>query len=691
MLQSLITGFLSRTRRVLSTSGSFKNVLIIFLTLLLLLVIMLTHYSAPTSLVSDSTTTVKPGAKGPLAEYGTKSGYTQHNNDFKVIGVSEERYANLKESSGTHPVPNVVIEQHPVQPQEGAAAGYTKEQTYIFHINDMASDPKYSALSSYTDESRLTSELSQNPVFRSFINHDLFDLIKESDPNITGGLNNDAHYKDGRRIPMLLGKLRENNVVDALRSKNYLSQFFTLSDEEKKILSDSHSNFVAKMPGDYPEEIRNSIKGDGILYCGGGKYNWLVLVSLKQLRSTGSKLPVEVFIPNDDEYSYDLCHRVFPTFGAKCITMSDFLDSEFELKGYQLKSMALLLTSFENVLMLDADNFPLKNPDYMFFNEPFTSHNLVIWPDIWRRSTSPTYYEIAGVKVNETHQVRRSYYDHRDHPDGMANFTKEDYNDKISYHDLEGTFPEASSETGQVLINKKTHAKSIFLGLFYNYYGPGYFYPMFSQGQAGEGDKETILASAHYFNLPYYQVEEYIREFGFLVRGSEEANFEEADFHILAMAQYDPILDFIQSEDYERFQSGFPYDSKKNNYYRHKFKHSEVMFLHTNIPKLYPWNLLGEGHFNVHHPDGKPRRLYSKVLINELGYDAELRVWDTMRWIICQHSDFRIPDLSQAKMKEICPQMEKHVNWLRSDIKNTILDEETLGKVDHKHMKPTDW
>ncbi|KAK7679537.1 Golgi alpha-1,2- mannosyltransferase [Cerrena zonata] len=50
--------------------------------------------------------------------------------------------------------------------------------------------------------------------------------------------------------------------------------------------------------------------------------------------------------------------------------------------------------------------------------------------------------------------------------------------------------------------------------MYYNYYGPDYYYPLLSQGAAGEGDKETFIAAAHKLKLPYYQVKEFNREFG---------------------------------------------------------------------------------------------------------------------------------------------------------------------------------
>ena len=56
---------------------------------------------------------------------------------------------------------------------------------------------------------------------------------------------------------------------------------------------------------------------------------------------------------------------------------------------------------------------------------------------------------------------------------------------------------------------------------------------LFSQGAAGEGDKETFIAAAHKLDLPYYQVGEFNREFGPINDNTENMNFMEWDNMIL--------------------------------------------------------------------------------------------------------------------------------------------------------------
>jgi alpha 1,2-mannosyltransferase len=616
---------------------------VVLVTILLVLsLLQLNHLLYPSTAVQ----TTKP--EGELQEISSK-GSSYYDSDGLKIVMAKPGDKDAEDSYIAEALSSDKIDVHMIQ-------DYSDEEYYT--------NKEYG---SYQDVDKLDKELTRDSSFKNFING-LMESIQNAKPDLPT-INNKKHYNAtnkfpmswDNKIPVLDGKLRENNGRDPIRSKDYLRSFFQLSEDEVTKMKESHKKMMDSLPAKFPDDVESEISGRGILYAGGGTYNWLVLLSLKMLRDTGSKLPVEVFIPTDSEFSADLCNRVFPVFGAKCILMENYIDVKtYRFKGYQLKSMALLLTSFEDVLMLDSDNIPLKNPDVLFINEPYKSNGLVVWPDFWRRSTSPTFYEIADIFVNETKQVRYSYGDERDHPTPLA--THEDYEHKVSYHDLEGTFPEASAETGQLLINKKTHAKAIFLSLYYNFFGPTHYYPLFSQGQAGEGDKETILAAAHKVGLPYYQVQEYIREYGELTGENE--------FHISAMGQYDPILDYVQSVDpVKNKDPNWDYDRSKNNYLMHKYKKSETLFLHCNQPKLYPWKVDGRGFRQIHDGDGNRRRLYSDVLVKELGFDAEAKIWESMEWLLCKHGDMNIKGMREPE--KWCGRVQEQLAFLRGEVKES--------------------
>ncbi|CUM66401.1 uncharacterized protein PRCAT00004065001 [Priceomyces carsonii] len=527
---------------------------------------------------------------------------------------------------------------------------------------------------------RIELESSFRKRFKQFF-EDLLNVIDESKPKIPS-INNDDHYRiakdsnsfpnrDGR-VMLYGGNLRENYLQEPVRTKAMLSNYLRLSENELDDLKRSHHHFFENMPRGFPPELlqlskfNKFMKGDGIVILGGDRYNQLALLSVKVLRSHGSKLPVEVIMPHRSDFDAEFCVNILPSFDATCKIMADYLPDSLlgKIKGYQYKNVAIMISSFKRVLFLDADNLVLKNPDVLFANEPFTSHHLVLWPDFWRRSTSPNFYEIADIEVDEKSKIRNSYFP------GDARGTTKDLS-HFSFHDCKGAIPEASSETGQILINKEVHNTTLILSMYYNWFGPDFYYPLLSQGAAGEGDKETFITAAHKLNLPLYQVKEFNREFGPVnERGGHE---------LYAMGQYDPIIDYIQSrnnEDESRIDYHYPEkptyaqsdtDSTKNNYNYHLYKSSSLLFLHANWPKFYLHemfilNSYGRGPL----VDEKRRRLYNTELKKELGYDLELNLNKELKWCYC---DLRIglqhvPDPNGEERKTICNNIKNQISFL---------------------------
>lgn len=107
----------------------------------------------------------------------------------------------------------------------------------------------------------------------------------------------------------------------------------------------------------------------------------------------------------------------------------------------------------------------------------------------------------------------------------------------LTYHDRRGTLPDWTTESGEMLINKKIHFNTLLLALYYNFDGPYGYYPLLSQGGAGEGDKETFVAAANFYKLKYYQVNKMPeRAFGWY---NEERNYEHS-----SIVQYNPLVDY---------------------------------------------------------------------------------------------------------------------------------------------------
>lgn len=366
-----------------------------------------------------------------------------------------------------------------------------------------------------------------------------------------------------------------------------------LRDDNLERMRSAHDSFVKEMKP-LLEKSAGPFSGRGVVMVGGGEYFGPAIVGIHMLRRTGSLLPVEVFVPDEKEYETEICDGYLPKLNAKCVVLSQFQregpPTKLEISHYQLKAPALLLSSFEEVLLLDSDSIPLVNPETeMFDTEPYRSSGLITWPDFWGATESPRFWNITG---------------------------------KTSYPD---NLPPFSSESGQLIMNKKTHLPSLLLATYYNLWGPECYYPLLSQGALGQGDKETFMAAAVALDAPHYRVKT----------------------PPLALGRYDgktqkgtAIVQYLPSDDNQSRQTVRP------------------AFLHSNTPKMNAGHLVDEG--DLLSVDGKSRlRLLGPKsdVVRLFGFDIEDTLWDLLVQTGCELAD----TVREWKPRErLCDRLTEH-------------------------------
>ncbi|KAB8238722.1 alpha-mannosyltransferase [Aspergillus alliaceus] len=326
----------------------------------------------------------------------------------------------------------------------------------------------------------------------------------------------------------------------------------------------------------------------GIVSSAGKSYLPLFVTSLRMLRRTGSTLPVELFVKDASEYEIKICEDILPEYNAKCIILSDILagqgKSMVEIAHYQIKIFAVLFSSFENVIWMDSDGFPLYKPETLLQAEPFTATGLVTWPDFWASTASPLYYNISRQPVPPMTE-------------------------------------RASSETGVFLISKNTHFLTMLLAAYYNYYGPSHYFMLLSQGGPGEGDKETFIQAAAAISEPFYTVSERVSAIGH--------EKPEGGISGSAMVQADPIEDYrLTSEGKWRVKN------------QSVAKAPRVFFVHAHYPKFNPAeNLFGNEWETAPtlKQDGSLGRAWvvPEETLRRFGYDAEKGYWEEIKWVSC--------------------------------------------------------
>ncbi|KAI8933421.1 hypothetical protein NX059_010036 [Plenodomus lindquistii] len=399
--------------------------------------------------------------------------------------------------------------------------------------------------------------------------------------------------KEGESYPMPYWEPLQKNKKPVDRIANF-------TDDHERALFRAHYSMRGAAKHLAPK-LPFAADTTGIVTTANAKYMPIFLVSLRMLRRTGNQMPVEVFIDDWSKYEPIVCDTVLPSLNARCIVMSNIYHSARHIAQpdhYQYKVLAILFSSFQHVLFLDSDAFPAYDPSVLFTTAPYTTHGLITWPDFWALTVSPHFYHIAAIP-EESFQSR------------------------------------LSSESGQLMINKETHRESLLMMVYYNYYGPDYYYTLLSQGAPGAGDKETFVQAALAVGLPFYQVRTPPRALG---------RYVDKIFRGSGIAQADPGLDYehlvpmkshIHPDDRWQdidLQHPDPAVAKALNRTRKAPQKPRPVFIHQNILKMDPANVLDDKTQPTFEPDGTPHRMWGmkEDMVKILGYDVERRLWDVV-------------------------------------------------------------
>lgn len=505
-----------------------------------------------------------------------------------------------------------------------------------------------SIVAEFTDtESVSTASVSDTPIQKGY--NWVFELISNNNPSVAPLTS----YLNGQKA-----KEKFATDDDFVFSRQYLSDLLQVDDASFKNLKETHSTYLASILEDKHKSFNNELympSGEGIIFVGGIKFSWLALIGLEQLRLLGCELPVEVFIGDEGDMEDEFCNEILPKYNARCTFLEDEAGSVTKklgvtLSGYQYKNLAFLVSKFEKILFLDADNVPMRDPTALFKSKVFTDNGLVIWPDAWARTTSPKFYDIAGINVTDK-IVRGSH---------TNSATDLDLFKDVSFHDFEGTLPNPTSESGMILVDKTRHTKTLLLSLYYNVFGPKLYYSLMTQGSAGEGDKETFIAAATVLGTSYYQVLQPFKFVGY---------HRDGVFNSCALGQADPI------QDYENFHAGSHINEKNNIVNAKDSKEPKVMFMHLSYPKLVPFSLLHDN--EIIKPGNEHIRMYISAT-QEAGYDFEVRIFEIVTGALCAKYDGPTPiseRLVGLKLKEywgqdpdtFCPKLIEHTKWLQAN------------------------
>jgi hypothetical protein len=263
---------------------------------------------------------------------------------------------------------------------------------------------------------------------------------------------------------MITRDMLPSDMVETIKSKPVSSgdgwwRWPNIQDAFKIIARERIAN-----PPAYPID---RFKDRGIVICAGGSRLFTCgYVCANMLRHHGCSLPIE-FWHFDHEIDHHMKELVKP-LDVECVNVRPFQD-EYKprvLHGWELKPFAIIHSKFKEVMLLDADNVPVKDPSFLFDCEAYRETGAIFWPDYGKLARSREIWSIFETK----------------------------YDDYANQHEF---------ESGQILVNKERHWQALDLAMFMNEYSD-YYYKFI------HGDKCTFEMAWKRLKQPFHLVKKTI-------------------------------------------------------------------------------------------------------------------------------------------------------------------------------------
>lgn len=122
-----------------------------------------------------------------------------------------------------------------------------------------------------------------------------------------------------------------------------------------------------------------------VIGAGGAKFFGCAFNCAYILRKLGCSLPIEFWYLGDHEMDNKM-KTLCDIYNISYVNAEKFcIDNNIKpriLNGWELKPFSTLHSKFKQVLYLDADNIPVKNPEYLFEYESYKKLGAIFWPDI---------------------------------------------------------------------------------------------------------------------------------------------------------------------------------------------------------------------------------------------------------------------------------------------------------------------
>lgn len=212
------------------------------------------------------------------------------------------------------------------------------------------------------------------------------------------------------------------------------------------------------------QPLPDTFQGRGIVTCGGGyRYFTNAWVLIRMLRHLGCQLPIQLWYLGPKELD-DGMRRIVDDYGVECIDGLSYMRSAdgsycgnaLLKRGWILKSIAIARCGFQEVIFLDSDNLPLRDPAFLFETPQYRAKGALFWPDVSTMAADRPLWRIFRVPYRE----------------------------------------EPEFESGQIVVNKQIHSEALALTASINLRADLFYRFMY-------GDKDTFRFAWHRLDRPF--------------------------------------------------------------------------------------------------------------------------------------------------------------------------------------------
>jgi len=163
------------------------------------------------------------------------------------------------------------------------------------------------------------------------------------------------------------------------------SRNFFLEDKFNSAFRRQQQSLIQAIPS--WKSVSTAYSGRGIVISAGSNYLRVWPNVVMMLRSLNSSLPIEVWTKDQEEYdaTSPLIYQMRTEFkiAISVHKLSDYMSIVWDMMDlptiFKVKALALLFSSFEEIILLDTDSIPVMDPEVLFDSEEGKS-GLIQWP-----------------------------------------------------------------------------------------------------------------------------------------------------------------------------------------------------------------------------------------------------------------------------------------------------------------------